>query len=40
MPCRATMRGQNFASEDQLDTQRFNKALWQGLKGVSYDLIH
>ncbi|NOZ36537.1 MAG: hypothetical protein GXP11_00430 [Gammaproteobacteria bacterium] len=27
------MQGQNFASEDRLDTERFNQALWQGLKG-------
>ncbi|MDP2025120.1 beta-propeller fold lactonase family protein [Sulfuriferula sp.] len=27
------MQGQNFASEDHLDTPRFNQALWQGLKG-------
>ncbi|HUX81504.1 MAG TPA: beta-propeller fold lactonase family protein [Halothiobacillus sp.] len=32
------MQGQNFATEDQLDTVRFNKALWQGLKGVDYSV--
>ena len=25
------MAGQNFAKEDQLDTARFNTALWRGL---------
>lgn len=28
------MRGQNFAMQDQLDTPRFNRALWIGLKGA------
>lgn len=27
----AAMKGQNFRSEDRLDTERFNAALWQGL---------
>lgn len=27
------MKGQDFSKEDQLDTVRFNQALWQGLKG-------
>jgi hypothetical protein len=27
------MAGQDFRSEDRLDTVRFNAALWQGLKG-------
>jgi hypothetical protein len=27
------MRGQSFTVEDQLDTPRFNRALWIGLKG-------
>jgi len=27
------MAGQDFSEEDRLDTVRFNKALWQGLKG-------
>ncbi len=27
------MKGQDFSEEDRLDTVRFNKALWQGLKG-------
>ena len=27
------MAGQDFSSEDQLDTPRFNRALWRGLKG-------
>ena len=27
----AVMKGQNFASEDHLDTPRFNKALWRGM---------
>ena len=27
----AHMRGQNFAVEDDLDTDRFNRALWLGL---------
>jgi hypothetical protein len=27
------MQGQNFAVHDQLDTPRFNEALWRGLKG-------
>jgi hypothetical protein len=30
-----SMRGQNFAEEDQLDTALFNQALWAGLKGDS-----
>jgi hypothetical protein len=25
------MKGQDFSSEDRLDTPRFNAALWQGL---------
>ncbi|CAN5191477.1 hypothetical protein BH11PSE2_BH11PSE2_16070 [soil metagenome] len=29
----AAMAGQNFAEEDRLDTVRFNRALWRGLKG-------
>jgi DNA-binding beta-propeller fold protein YncE len=29
----AAMAGQNFKEEDQLDTPRFNLALWRGLKG-------
>ena len=36
----AAMAGQDFSSEDKLDTARFNRALWTGLKGkgtVSYD---
>jgi hypothetical protein len=27
----ASMQGQNFGSEDRLDTPRFNAALWKGL---------
>jgi hypothetical protein len=27
------MDGQDFSSEDKLDTARFNRALWKGLKG-------
>jgi hypothetical protein len=27
----AAMKGQDFSSEDRLDTARFNSALWQGL---------
>lgn len=27
------MRGQDFSAEDRLDTARFNRALWRGLKG-------
>ena len=27
------MAGQDFSSEDRLDTPRFNRALWRGLKG-------
>lgn len=30
------MEGQNFASEDHLDTERFNQALWQGLRGSAH----
>ena len=30
---RAAMRGQDFSSEDHLDTASFNLALWRGLKG-------
>jgi hypothetical protein len=29
----AAMAGQDFSSEDRLDTARFNLALWRGLKG-------
>lgn len=29
------MAGQNFATEDKLDEERFNRALWAGLKGDS-----
>ncbi len=29
----AAMAGQDFTSEDRLDTPRFNRALWRGLKG-------
>ena len=29
----AAMAGQDFSSEDKLDTARFNRALWKGLKG-------
>ena len=29
----AVMQGQNFAVEDALDTERFNRALWHGLMG-------
>ncbi len=29
----AAMAGQDFSSEDKLDTPRFNRALWRGLKG-------
>lgn len=32
------MAGQNFATEDHLDTQRFNRALWMGLRGVDYSV--
>lgn len=35
------MQGQNFAGEDKLDTVRFNKALWDGLRGKGApDLQH
>ena len=27
------MAGQDFSREDRLDTPRFNRALWRGLKG-------
>jgi hypothetical protein len=27
------MAGQDFSSEDRLDTPRFNRALWRGLEG-------
>jgi hypothetical protein len=27
------MAGQDFREEDRLDTQRFNAALWEGLRG-------
>ena len=30
------MAGQDFRSEDRLDTRRFNAALWEGLKGASF----
>ncbi len=29
------MQGQDFSAEDKLDTDRFNAALWRGLKGTS-----
>lgn len=29
----AAMKGQDFDREDHLDTARFNKALWRGMKG-------
>jgi hypothetical protein len=29
----AAMAGQDFSQEDHLDTPRFNRALWRGLKG-------
>lgn len=29
----AAMQGQDFSAEDHLDTARFNRVLWQGLKG-------
>jgi hypothetical protein len=29
----AAMAGQDFAGEDRLDTLRYNRALWRGLKG-------
>ena len=33
----AAMKGQDFSTEDRLDTARFNLALWRGLKGdVAY----
>jgi len=31
----AAMRGLDFSSEDRLDTERFNRALWEGLKGAA-----
>jgi hypothetical protein len=31
----AAMAGQDFTAEDKLDTARFNRALWRGLKGNS-----
>ncbi len=35
------MLGMNFTVEDKLDTGRYNKALWQGLKGnkLAGDLV-
>ena len=30
------MRGQNFKDEDKLDTDAFNKALWEGIHGSKY----
>lgn len=32
------MAGQDFSSEDRLDTQRFNRALWMGLRGIDYSV--
>ena len=29
----AAMQGQDFSRMDNLDTNRFNRALWEGLKG-------
>ena len=31
----AAMKGQDFASEDRLDTPRYNRALWRAFKGAS-----
>ena len=31
----AAMKGQDFSSEDRLDTTRFNLALWRGMKGAA-----
>jgi hypothetical protein len=31
--------GQNFAREDDLDTERFNEVLWKGLKGTPYPKV-
>ncbi len=31
----AAMKGQDFSSEDRLDTARFNLALWRGMKGAA-----
>ena len=28
------MEGQDFNREDNLDTERFNRVLWEGLKGA------
>lgn len=33
------MAGQNFATEDKLDEPRFNRALWEGLKGTAYPVV-
>ncbi|MDF1880176.1 hypothetical protein JHD50_02470 [Sulfurimonas sp. MAG313] len=30
------MQGQNFESEDNLDTKKFNKALWKGITGENF----
>ena len=30
------MKGQNFESEDRLDTKKFNKALWKGIRGEEF----
>jgi hypothetical protein len=29
----AAMKGQDFSTEDHLDTARFNAALWRGMRG-------
>ncbi len=34
------MKGQNFESEDQLDSTAFNQALWKGLKGTELPEKH
>jgi hypothetical protein len=31
------MAGQDFSGEDNLDTGKFNAALWLGLKGTARD---
>jgi len=30
------MKGQNFKDEDKIDTDKFNKSLWEGIHGSKY----
>jgi hypothetical protein len=32
------MAGQDFKREDNLDTERFNRVLWEGLMGPTFPI--